>query len=357
MNKNNGIIFNVLGKRGYVIKQAFDDAGLYCSYQNKITGPRRIFGVIYEIILQIPIIINKGCKAVITDSLEYVPLAWVISKIIKVKFIIRERGDGWGEINQKEKVGGYSMFFSKSVFKIYEILLKQSDLIVCVSDYLCGKVQLNAKIKKDNVIKIPISVNTYKESRQNKIKSINDIYHQKQIISYITNFRFPDKVNMFFKYAEGIDSILNVNTNSIILIAGQGPYLAKFKEKIKSTFKDNENRIICLGYVNNIYSVLSLSEVLLYLTGLDALPRTILEAMSYNVPVIANSFGGIPEIIQHEYNGVLIKTNKELIYYFNKIRNNIKFRKQIVCNANKTISTDFSPKKIGEKWQKLYEDL
>lgn len=55
------------------------------------------------------------------------------------------------------------------------------------------------------------------------------------------------------------------------------------------------------------------ARLLLYLSDCEGLGSGILLAMSAGVPVIASKVGGIPEIIEHEYNGLLVENRPDAI--------------------------------------------
>jgi glycosyltransferase involved in cell wall biosynthesis len=88
----------------------------------------------------------------------------------------------------------------------------------------------------------------------------------------------------------------------------------------------------------------------------ENLPITILEAMSYGIPVISTNVGGIPEIITPGYNGYIIKPGdfidlgKKII----AILKNKKLRKKMGKNALMTIKKSYSNELIISKIKEVY---
>ena len=66
-----------------------------------------------------------------------------------------------------------------------------------------------------------------------------------------------------------------------------------------------------IGYVNSEgkHELLSNSNILVFPTENDTFGRVIIEAMEYGIPVIANSVGAIPSIINHNKTGFLLSDN------------------------------------------------
>ena len=69
-----------------------------------------------------------------------------------------------------------------------------------------------------------------------------------------------------------------------------------------------------LDWVEDIGPVLRQLDVLAVpSSGIDAAPRVIMEAFSAGLPVVAYRSGGIPELIDHERNGILTSPNPEAL--------------------------------------------
>ena len=67
------------------------------------------------------------------------------------------------------------------------------------------------------------------------------------------------------------------------------------------------------GWTRDVYTALAELDLLLVPSAAcEATTRVILEAFSAGVPVIARDSGGIPEVIEHGVDGLLVKSNEEL---------------------------------------------
>jgi glycosyltransferase involved in cell wall biosynthesis len=72
-----------------------------------------------------------------------------------------------------------------------------------------------------------------------------------------------------------------------------------------------EDKVFIKGFVTDKDNIFGNLDVLLNCSRTEGFGRTIVEAMSYGVPVIGNYSGGIPEIIDNKINGLLYRDTPE----------------------------------------------
>ena len=96
----------------------------------------------------------------------------------------------------------------------------------------------------------------------------------------------------------------------LLLLVGEdtmgGYYQKALMDKIAS-FSDNiRSNVIFLGPRSDIPDLLSASDVFVLSSDWEGVPLTLLEAMGAKVPVVCTSVGGIPDVIEHEIDGLLV---------------------------------------------------
>jgi glycosyltransferase involved in cell wall biosynthesis len=104
--------------------------------------------------------------------------------------------------------------------------------------------------------------------------------------------------------------------------------------------------------------LLQSTDILLLPSYDECMPVSVLEAMSYGVPVITTPVGGIPEIIQNEHNGLLVTpgNHAELDQALKKLISNAELRQKMSAN-NLVDIQEFFPEKVIQQLQKLYEQI
>ena len=117
---------------------------------------------------------------------------------------------------------------------------------------------------------------------------------------FLTIARFSEQKNLKLLVGS-FNELLVLNSNVILLIIGDGD------QKIKSElFNLSGSHIFYLGNKSNVADYFSHSDVFCLSSKWEGLPITILEAFSFGLPVISTPVGGIPELINHKGNWVVI---------------------------------------------------
>ena len=99
------------------------------------------------------------------------------------------------------------------------------------------------------------------------------------------------------------------------------------------------------------------SSLVVVPSRMESLPQVIKEAFYLKTPVVATSVGGIPEIITHNVNGILISPNEpeKLVIAINDILTNKELCDKLVENAYDYIIKNFTWEVLLPKYIKLYE--
>jgi len=134
-----------------------------------------------------------------------------------------------------------------------------------------------------------------------------------------------------------------------------------YKEKIKEYILENglEEKVFMPGYIEDVRYYLNQSDILVHCPVKDdAFPRVILEAFCFGKIVIATGVGGIPEMINDNYNGFLCDVNKEelaeKILYVSK---NIEKLDYIGRNARDIVRKKFSVKEQAIETEEIYNKI
>lgn len=105
-------------------------------------------------------------------------------------------------------------------------------------------------------------------------------------------------------------------------------------------------------------SLLNKCDIFILPTHFEALSLSILEAMSYRKPIIATRVGGIPSIVEHNYNGLLFEKG-DFQNMINHIMYFIEHPDKIteMGSNSEIIVSQYYPESIVPKLQDIYESL
>jgi|FLOH01.1.fsa_nt_gi L-malate glycosyltransferase len=222
----------------------------------------------------------------------YFSLAGYLSKIIMgKKFLINMIG--WDNYNQSK---------STYIDKIVKFFSERCDLLFTSSD------DLIMRAKKQYIRKKPIKIPHGISIPENKKASI-DIrkkYGVEKKLLYIYVGRLAQIKNpmiLLRAWKEIKDK------DVFFLIIGDGELRNKMEQYIKA---NNLTNIKLTGFISNkeLESAFRSADVLVHYSSYESFGLSMLEGMSYKLPVIATDTGAIPEIVTSDV-GILIPLNNE----------------------------------------------
>lgn len=171
---------------------------------------------------------------------------------------------------------------------------------------------------------------------------INTSNNEPPSILWPANFS-PVKNHLIF--LEGFKSLSQSNFPYKLLLAGDGPLRKEIEEKIKQL--GIEDNVILLGYVPhpdliNLYKLQKV-DIAVLPSAYEGIPVSLMEAMSYNIPVISTDVGGVNELIGGG-NGVLIPANdvERFSYELKKLISEKNYRTELGKIGRKKIEQDFN---------------
>ena len=118
------------------------------------------------------------------------------------------------------------------------------------------------------------------------------------------------------------------------------------------------NNIFFLGSVSDPGVVLEKSCCFVLSSTREGNPISVLEAMSYGLPIIAPNVGGIPDIVTDNENGYLFETNnvQDLIGKMTSILEN-KTNLELFSNKNLERIKAFSIDKTKDEYKKFFNEF
>lgn len=187
---------------------------------------------------------------------------------------------------------------------IDRVVLRYADRIVTVSDSMRALL-IRSGVREDKIRLIYNAIETSDvrpTTEAAEVKKRHGVAADQKVVGVIGRLS-PEKGQLIFLQA--MAKTVKRCPNMIALIVGEGPDQAMLKDYCRKN--DLCDRVVFVGYQQNIREYYRILDVLVLPSLSEGLPNTVLEAMSFGVPVLATSVGGVPEIIDEEKgNGVLV---------------------------------------------------
>jgi len=105
-----------------------------------------------------------------------------------------------------------------------------------------------------------------------------------------------------------IEAFARLGVPAELLLAGGDWNATGYPEKVRRLARSlgAAHRIHFENHRQDVGAVLSTADIFVLPSRSDARPRSIIEAMSLGLPVVASDVGGIPSLVLHEQTGVLV---------------------------------------------------
>lgn len=236
----------------------------------------------------------------------------------------------------------------RSLYKTAEFISgKCCHNVVCVSEY--DKNKLKSVVSKKKLIVIPNSVEqqshppslSFLELRRGeKVKNqINILF-----VGRLSEPKLPELlIKCFVEFK---------NKNVKLQIVGDGPKFDLCKD-LKNNFA--LQNIQLLGTQLDVKRFYSEADIFILLSRWEGLPMTIIEAMSFGLPVIASNVGGIPELIKNGYNGYLVDNKeKQIENCLNLLIQNQELRQYFAKNTLKKYKENYTIDNMIKQYLKIY---
>jgi glycosyltransferase involved in cell wall biosynthesis len=126
--------------------------------------------------------------------------------------------------------------------------------------------------------------------------------------------RLFEKQKPFSLLIRAFKSLLDEGCNLDLVIVGNGPDKESYQKRIESLNIGNWAHI--LSGVSDVQLAALYDKCVLFVlpSYYEGLPLVLLEAMANGKPIVSTKVGGIPEVVQDGYNGVLVKPDAESLF-------------------------------------------
>lgn len=142
-----------------------------------------------------------------------------------------------------------------------------------------------------------------------------------------------------------------------LVLIGDGPESGTLKEMaVELSIAD---RVDFMGYVHNACSFLYASDVLVLSSRMEGLPIVLLEAMAAMLPVVSSAVGGVPEIVTHEENGLLVPPEDPLALAdaIQRVLHDRDFARKLGVAGRRWYERYGTADRMAEQTARCYEEL
>lgn len=231
-------------------------------------------------------------------------------------------------------------------------LMNEVAFVLTCTQYNCRYInKITHNLFKDKIHAIYHGIDASKWKVNNKIRVTNN-----SMLRIISVARLVEKKGMIY-LLKAVNILLSMGEQVKCTIIGEG-HQKKYLESYISRNKLNHSIEILdfmqqekiMNYLNNS-DIFVLPCIIAETGDRDGLPNVILEAICMEVPVISTPVSAIPEIIDHNVTGLLVKERDEmeLVKSILELKNNKDLREEIIQNSKNRLLKEYTIECCTEK--------
>ncbi len=303
--------------------------------------PWNIIGIVQTMITLRKVLLENQIRLIHSYTARNNVLASLVGRFMRIPVIWHERNVLMkGEVDTTRK------------------LLFLPDAVICNSKAVADRLgTLPSKVK---VILNGVDLNKFVP-----MAAVSDLKKKyggehKQIVGIVTNLTVRRRVEYFIEAAKIIHA---QDPNIIFLIVG-----GEFEEVSQGRLKQLEllsqtlgleDCLFFIGRQDDVRPWISIFDLSVHVTSLDACSRSILEAMAMKRAIVAMNDGGNPELIENNQSGILVEPfdQKAFVNAVLSLLGDKEKRERLGNAARVRVQEHFDVKQNAQETQELYLQL
>ena len=278
-------------------------------------------------------------------------ISWIFSRIQNKPYFVYIAGDVVKAASHGDKYNKITeRVIAKAASKYFRVLEK----IVCYNtlSFAVGSdlyKEFN-KVSKKCVMIIPSTITTEIITRKRL-----DATKKEWSVLYVGRL-VPVKGIMYLLQAISILERRNKKNKITLHLAGDG-YARSKLEKMADTLKISHmvkfhGRI---PFGENMWNMYKRADLFVLPSLSEGIPKVILEAMAFGLPVIATNVGGIPDVVKHKKTGLLVepRSPEQLAQAIEEIIENKELRENIIYNSHQFIKEHTVERFAESMWKEI----
>lgn len=236
----------------------------------------------------------------------------------------------------------------------YKVFISQIKKIVSVSEDIQSLLREELKLAPQKIKLIYNGIDTRKfEGKKNleKIRKELNLSPDELILGNVGNLReVKDHHTLLLSFGR----VSSIFPQAKLLIIGEGELKSSLIKLC--TELELENRVLFLGYREDVSSLLNLIDIFVLSSRLEGCSISILEAMASEKPVVATRVGGNPELILEGKTGFLVPSAEpeKLAEKIILMLKDEKLRRKMGEEGKKRVKEKFSLERMLKNYEELY---
>jgi glycosyltransferase involved in cell wall biosynthesis len=241
-------------------------------------------------------------------------------------------------------------------YAIDRLCLRHYEIVICVSDDLHRRC-LDCGVPPDRCALIENGIDTRQFARsrtREAAKRLLGIPADRLLIGAVGRLSEEKGFDLLIA---AVDRLLAGGLDVELRIAGEGDQQSRLDDLIRTLRR--ADRIHLVGFQAETLPFFEAMDVFALSSLREGLPNVVLEAMALGVPVVATRVAGVPRLIEHEENGLLVDIgdSDQLVSAFTRLLADAGLRSRLGNAGRETVAVRFSFERRMERIREIYDAL
>jgi N-acetyl-alpha-D-glucosaminyl L-malate synthase BshA len=174
-----------------------------------------------------------------------------------------------------------------------------------------------------------------------------------RVLIHVSNFRPIKRVTTVIDVFDRVCRKISAH----LLMVGDGPEMNRAVQMVEE--RGLEQRVHFLGEQDQVRPLLSIADVFLLPSAQESFGLAALEAMACEVPVVASSVGGLPEVVEHGRTGFLFAPDDVdgMVGATLRLLTDAQLHEEVAAAGRAVVRTKFCEEKIVPLYERYYEEI
>lgn len=156
---------------------------------------------------------------------------------------------------------------------------------------------------------------------------------------------------------DALPCLVNRHPNLRVLIFGKGPIELELRHQVARL--SLEKCVIFAGFRMDIDRILPCLDMVIHPALIEGLGVSLLQAAACEVPIIASNAGGMPEVVRHEHNGLLVPSGdaNALQGAVERLILDVDLRRAMGYNGRALVTQEFSISQMTSGNHEIYQRM
>ena len=229
---------------------------------------------------------------------------------------------------------------------------RQADTVVAISEKI-RTVLLEWGLRADRCRHIPSGISFEPKARSGRVRELQQRFAGRTVVGCIASLvEHKDPLNLI----RAAERIRHSRPDVCVVLVGEGPLRPDLEKTIRELRLDN---VVLEGYQDDPYSYFGIFDCFVMASRQEGLCSSILDAFWQEVPVVATSAGGIPELVVDQETGLLARPEdpQDLARALESMLGNKELQDRCVRRAREVLEERFSLQTMARAYAAIYERL